>query len=531
MTDLSTTAGKLAGLQQRLEEAHAPRGEKAVEATHEAGRLTARERVEYLLDHDSFVEIDALARHRVEAHGLDADRPATDGIVAGYGTVDGRKICVFAQDRDIFDGRLGEVHGEKITKVQKLAATTGVPLVAFLEGAGARAAENVAAMAFYSTIIAGQAKASGLIPQISVVTGELTGPHALLASLADFTVMVEGGAAVSLTPPEIITTVTGAEVDPAADLGAQAHAATSGTAHLTAADDASAVTAVAELLGVLPANNRAEAPRDLDARVTGPISENVTDRDRELDAVIPDDSTVPYDVREVIERVVDNGWFLELQAAYADNVVTGFGRIEGRAVAVVANQPVALAGCLSAAAAEKAARFIRVADSFNIPVVTFVDVPGFLPDTGEELAGVVRCTGKLAAAYAEAAVGTLTVVTRKAMGTAAMVMGAKHLGADLVFAWPTAEIAAVTADVAVPEIHAAELAKAERRRKDTAAMREKFTAEYEAEALTPYLAAERGLVDAVIPPNQTRGQLVEGLRLFDRKVIYPPAKKHPNTPL
>ena len=265
--------------------------------------------------------------------------------------------------------------------------------------------------------------------------------------------------------------------------------------------------------------------------MTGPISENVTDRDRELDAVIPDDSTVPYDVREVIERVVDNGWFLELQAAYADNVVTGFGRIEGRAVAVVANQPVALAGCLSAAAAEKAARFIRVADSFNIPVVTFVDVPGFLPDTGEELAGVVRCTGKLAAAYAEAAAGTLTVVTRKAMGAAAMVMGAKHLGADLVFAWPTAEIAAVTADVAVPEIHAAELAKAERRRKDTAAMREKFTAEYEAEALTPYLAAERGLVDAVIPPNQTRSQLVEGLRLFDRKVIYPPAKKHPNTPL
>lgn len=530
MTDASSTAGKLAQLQEHLAETEYPGGEAAAEARHEAGGLTAREQIEHLVDNDSFVEFDALAKHRVADHGLDANRPATDGVVTGYATIEGRKVCVIAQDGTVFSGRLGEVYGEKMVKVYQLAARTGVPLITFLEGAGPRAAEGIAALSFYAKIVAHQAQSSGLVPQIAVVTGELIGPHALLASLADVVVMVAGSGAMSLTPPHVIQHATG-EPTSAADFGASAQYEASGTAHVVVDDHEQAITTVAKLLGYLPANNRAEAPRVLEAKITGPVAEQMTERDKELDTLIPDSADTAYDMHEVINRVLDDSPLVELQAGYATNLITGFGRIEGRSVGVVANQPLELSGRLTGAAAEKAARFIRICDSFNIPVVTFVDVPGFLPDPAEELDGVVRRTGKLLSAYAEAQVGTVTVVTRKAMGAAAVAMGSKDLGADLLFAWPTAEIAALNAEDAVPEIHAAELAKAKRRKKDVEAMTAGFVEEYNEAHLSPYLAAERGLVDAVIPPHDTRGQLVEGLRLLERKVLYPAPKKHSNTPM
>lgn len=522
MTDLSTTAGKLADLTARLAEAQAPVGDRAIAQAHEAGRLTARERIGALLDASSFVEVDALARHRVSEYGLDATRPATDGVVAGYGTVAGRKVCVYAQDASIFDGRLGEVYGEKILKIYRLATKTGVPVIAFLEGAGARAAEGTAALSFYARILAAATQASGVIPHVTVLTGEATGPHALLAGAADFLLMVDGQSGLSLTAP-----AEAGEDSP----GAREHAEHSGLAHLVAESDAQAIDALRDLLSYLPANNRAEAPRPAEARITGSIAENVTATDTQLNTLIPDDPQAPYDMRGIITRVVDGQRFLETQSAHAAHILTGFARIEGRAVGIVANQPAEGSGRVDSRAAAKAARFIRTCDAFNIPVVSFVDAPGFVPGAQEEIGGVVREVSKLAYAYAETSVGTLTVITRHAIGAASVVMGAKDLGADLVFAWPTAQIAAMHAETAVPEIHAAELAKAQRKGKDVAALREKFAAEYDARYLSPYQAAERGMVDAVILPEHTRGQLVEGLRLLDRKVTYPPAKKHGNIAL
>lgn len=516
MNDLSTTAGKIEDLTAKL-------GEAAVADT-------ARQRISALVDTCSFTEVDALARHRVTVHGLDADRPATDGVVAGYATVDGRKVCVLSMAGDVLGGRIGEVSGEKIVKVYDLAIKTGVPLISFWEGEGPRAAEGVAAMASYSRILARATRASGLVPQIAVLVGQLDGAQALLPSLADVIVAVEGDTSMRLTPLEIINTVTGNPHD-AAEFGADVHATRSGTVHLRASDASHAVSMARELCSFLPSNNRAEAPRLPGNEVTGPVGASLSPTDVELDALIPDSTAQPYDVHEMMERLVDEGAYLELQADCAPNVVTAFARVEGRSVGVVANQPTELAGCLTAAACDKAARFIRTCDSFNIPVLTLVDVPGFLPEVEEEAAGVVRRAAKLAFAYAEAQVGTVTVIVRKAVGAAGCIMGAKGLGADLVFAWPTAQIAPATTGLAVPQLMAHELARAERKGKDTSRIMARGTEEYEATAQSPYAAAEYGEVDAVIPPSETRGRLIEGLRLLDRKVVYPPAKKHGNIPL
>ena len=510
--DLTTTAGKLADLRSRLAETEAPVGTDAVEAVHAAGNRTARERILRLLDEGSFVETDALARHRATDFGLDANRPVTDGVVTGYGTVAGRRVCVFSQDPTIFNGALGEVHGEKIIKIYDLATKTGVPVIGIHEGAGARVAEGVAALAMYSKIFAHATRASGLVPQIAVITGDSTGLHALTPVFADLLVMVEGNASLHLAEPADIRTVTGVEAT-AADLGgAQIHSTTSGTAHATAESDVAALDLVRELLAYLPANNRAEAPR------TGQAAGELDETDLELDDLIPDADAATYDAREIITRVADQDSFLELQSGHAPNIVTGFARIEGRTVGVVANQPTELAGCLDTRAATKAARFIRTCDAFNIPLVEFVDTPGFLPGIEQEHGGVLRTGTQLAYAYAEATVGKITVITRKAIGPAYVIMGSKDMGADLVFAWPTAQIAVAEAAGALRAIHGAEADHA-------------TAADYTATHLNPYLAAERGLVDAVIPPSHTRGQLVEGLRLLDRKVVATPAKKHGNIPL
>ncbi|MDO5670147.1 MAG: acyl-CoA carboxylase subunit beta [Corynebacterium sp.] len=506
--DLTTTAGRLADLRARLAEAEAPVGTDAVEATHASGRATARERVLALLDAASFVETDALARHRSTQFGMEAQRPLTDGVVTGYGTINGRKVCVFSQDSTVFDGALGEVYGEKIVKIYDLAIKTGVPIIGIHEGAGARVAEGIVTLSMYSKILARTTTASGLIPQISVVAGHTAGLHGLAPVFADVIIMVED-AALHLAAADVVEKVTGQAASPESLGSASIHATTSGTAHLAASTDLEALTLVKDVVGHLPANNRAEAPR-----LETETSLELSDSDRELDSFIPDADAHVYDVRDVVRRVVDNGEFLELQAHYAANIVTAFARVEGRAVGIVANQPSELAGCLDAAAAEKAARFIRTCDAFNLPIIEFVDSPGFLPSQDEEHAGVLRRGAKLAYAYAEAGVGKITVIVRKAIGPSYVLMGSKDLGADLVFAWPTAEIAVTEAPAAVAAL-------------DGKIDEQAYTNNY----INPYLAAERSLVDAVIEPSTTRPQLIEGLRLLDRKVIQTPPKKHGNIPL
>ncbi|EPD67690.1 hypothetical protein HMPREF1219_02103 [Corynebacterium pyruviciproducens ATCC BAA-1742] len=530
--DLTTTAGKLADLRNRIAEARFPMGEARVEKVHAKGKKTARERVEYLLDEGSFVEIDALARHRSTNFGLDAKRPVTDGVITGYGTIDGRKVCVFSQDATIFGGALGEVYGEKIVKIMDMAIKTGCPMIGINEGAGARIQEGVVSLGLYSQIFLRNTQASGVIPQISLIMGACAGGHVYSPALTDFIVMVDKTSKMFITGPAVIKTVTGEEVTQEELGGAETHMTMSGTSHYTAADEADALDFVRDLLSYLPSNNRAEAPRTQIAPMEGAITDNLTESDLALDTIIPDSTNSPYDMKEVIASIVDDGEFLEIQEAYAENLIVGFARIEGRAVGIVANQPMQFAGCLDIKSAEKGARFVRTCDAFNVPIVEFVDVPGFLPGTNQEYEGIIRRGAKLLYAYCEATVGKITVITRKAYGGAYCVMGGKEMGADLVYAWPTAEIAVMGASGAVGFIYRKELKKAaEDPNQDMQKLLKEYEAEYDRTLVNPYVAAERGFVDAVIPPSETRGHLIEGLRLLDRKVVNVPAKKHGNIPL
>ncbi|WP_276923098.1 acyl-CoA carboxylase subunit beta [Corynebacterium pyruviciproducens] len=530
--DLTTTAGKLADLRNRIAEARFPMGEARVEKVHAKGKKTARERVEYLLDEGSFVEIDALARHRSTNFGLDAKRPVTDGVITGYGTIDGRKVCVFSQDATIFGGALGEVYGEKIVKIMDMAIKTGCPMIGINEGAGARIQEGVVSLGLYSQIFLRNTQASGVIPQISLIMGACAGGHVYSPALTDFIVMVDKTSKMFITGPAVIKTVTGEEVTQEELGGAETHMTMSGTSHYTAADEADALDFVRDLLSYLPSNNRAEAPRTQVAPMEGAITDNLTESDLALDTIIPDSTNSPYDMKEVIASIVDDGEFLEIQEAYAENLIVGFARIEGRAVGIVANQPMQFAGCLDIKSAEKGARFVRTCDAFNVPIVEFVDVPGFLPGTNQEYEGIIRRGAKLLYAYCEATVGKITVITRKAYGGAYCVMGGKEMGADLVYAWPTAEIAVMGASGAVGFIYRKELKQAaEDPNQDMQKLLKEYEAEYDRTLVNPYVAAERGFVDAVIPPSETRGHLIEGLRLLDRKVVNVPAKKHGNIPL
>ncbi|WP_276849852.1 acyl-CoA carboxylase subunit beta [Corynebacterium pyruviciproducens] len=530
--DLTTTAGKLADLRNRIAEARFPMGEARVEKVHAKGKKTARERVEYLLDEGSFVEIDALARHRSINFGLDAKRPVTDGVITGYGTIDGRKVCVFSQDATIFGGALGEVYGEKIVKIMDMAIKTGCPMIGINEGAGARIQEGVVSLGLYSQIFLRNTQASGVIPQISLIMGACAGGHVYSPALTDFIIMVDKTSKMFITGPAVIKTVTGEEVTQEELGGAETHMTMSGTSHYTATDDADALDFVRDLLSYLPSNNRAEAPRTQVAPMEGAITDNLTESDLALDTIIPDSTNSPYDMKEVIASIVDDGEFLEIQEAYAENLIVGFARIEGRAVGIVANQPMQFAGCLDIKSAEKGARFVRTCDAFNVPIVEFVDVPGFLPGTNQEYEGIIRRGAKLLYAYCEATVGKITVITRKAYGGAYCVMGGKEMGADLVYAWPTAEIAVMGASGAVGFIYRKELKKAaEDPNQDMQKLLKEYEAEYDRTLVNPYVAAERGFVDAVIPPSETRGHLIEGLRLLDRKVVNVPAKKHGNIPL
>lgn len=529
--DIHTTAGKLADLRSRLAETQMPMGQASIEKIHDRGKLSARERIEYLLDDGSFVEVDSLARHRSTNFGLDAKRPLTDGVVTGYGTIDGRKVCVFSQDVAIFGGALGEVYGEKIVKIMDLAIKTGVPLIGINEGAGARIQEGVVSLGLYSKIFFRNTRASGVIPQISLIMGACAGGHVYSPALTDFIIMVDKTSKMFITGPDVIKTVTGEEITQEELGGASTHMSSSGTSHYTAENDEDALDFVQELITYLPQNNRAETPRVPADPFEGSIEDNITDADRELDTIIPDSPNQPYDMKDVITHISDDEEFLEIQEGYAENVIIGFGRVEGRAVGFVANQPMQYAGCLDIKASEKAARFVRTCDAFNIPIIELVDVPGFLPGTNQEFDGIIRRGAKLLYAYAEATVPKITVITRKGYGGAYCVMGSKDMGADISLAWPTAQIAVMGAAGAVGFVYRKELKKAAKEGKDVAALQKSYEQEYEDTLVNPYVAAERGFVDAVIPPSETRGQIIEGLRLLDRKVENVPAKKHGNIPL
>jgi propionyl-CoA carboxylase beta chain len=523
--DIHTTAGKLADLRRRIEAAaHAGSG-TAVEKQHAKGKLTARERIELLLDDDSFTELDELARHRSTNFGMEANRPYGDGVVTGYGTVDGRPVAVFSQDFTVFGGALGEVFGEKIVKVMDFALKTGCPVIGINDSGGARIQEGVASLGMYGEIFRRNTHASGVIPQISLIMGPCAGGAVYSPAITDFVVMVDKTSHMFITGPDVIKTVTGEDVGMEELGGARTHNTTSGNAHHLSGDEKDAFDYVKALLSYLPGNNLEDPPSyPAEADLT------VTSEDLELDSLIPDSANQPYDMHKVIEHVVDDGEFLETQSLFAPNILTGFGRIEGRPVGLVANQPLQFAGCLDINASEKAARFVRTCDSFNIPVVTFVDVPGFLPGTSQEWDGIIRRGAKLIYAYAEATVPLITIITRKAYGGAYDVMGSKHLGADLNLAWPTAQIAVMGAQGAVNILHRRTLAEA------TAAdeaeeLRQQLITRYEDTLLNPYIAAERGYVDAVIAPSLTRVQLVRALRSLRNKRESLPPKKHGNIPL
>jgi propionyl-CoA carboxylase beta chain len=520
--DIHTTAGKLADLDRRLDEAVHAGSARAVEKQRARGKLTARERVELLLDEGSFVELDELARHRSTNFGLEKNRPYGDGVVTGYGTVDGRMVCVFAQDFTVFGGSLGQVYGEKICKVMDLAVKTGCPVVGINEGAGARIQEGVVSLGLYGEIFRRNVHASGVIPQVSLIMGACAGGHVYSPAVTDFTIMVDGTSNMFITGPDVIKTVTGEDVTMEELGGARTHNTRSGNAHHMASDEEDALDYVKALLSYLPQNNLDDPPSHDEQAVL-----EITDDDRGLDALIPDSTNQPYDMHTVIRGVLDDGEFLEVQALFAPNIVVGFGRIEGHSVGVVANQPLQFAGTLDIDASEKAARFVRTCDAFNIPVLTFVDVPGFLPGTDQEWNGIIRRGAKLIYAYAEATVPLVTVITRKAYGGAYDVMGSKHLGADINLAWPTAEIAVMGAQGAVNILYRKELAAAD----DPEALRSQLVIEYDDTLANPYQAAERGYVDAVIAPHETRVEIVRSLRLLrDKRETLPP-KKHGNIPL
>ena len=525
--DIHTTAGKLADLERRLDEAVHAASQAAIEKQHAKGRLTARERIELLFDEGTFVELDELARHRSTAFGLEDRRPYGDGVITGYGTVDGRRVCVFSQDFTIFGGSLGEVYGEKITKVMDLAVRTGSPIVGINEGAGARIQEGVVSLGLYGEIFKRNVHASGVIPQISLIMGSCAGGHVYSPAVTDFTVMVDGGSHMFITGPEVIKTVTGEDVTMEDLGGARTHNTKSGNAHYLGADEEDAIDYVKSLLSFLPSNNLDPAPSFESAYGAAGADLAPTEVDLGLDVVIPDSPNQPYDMHEVISALLDDGEFLEVQALFAPNIVVGFGRVEGQSVGVVANQPMHFAGTLDIDASEKAARFVRFCDAFNLPVVTFVDVPGFLPGTDQEWGGIIRRGAKLIYAYAEATVPLVTVITRKAYGGAYDVMGSKHLGADINLAWPTAQIAVMGAQGAVNILYRKELAAAE----DPAALRAELIDDYETTLANPYVAAERGYVDAVISPHATRAEVTKALRLLRTKRASLPPKKHGNIPL
>jgi acetyl-CoA carboxylase carboxyltransferase component len=515
-----TTQAKLEWLGELRQEALHAGNEKAVARQHDQGKLLARERAEKLCDPGTFVELDRYVRHRESNFGMADRRPYGDAVVTGYGQVFGRRVFLFSQDFTVFGGSLSEVFAEKICKVMDLAAKYGCPVIGINDSGGARIQEGVVSLAGYAEIFWRNVQASGVIPQISLVMGPCAGGAVYSPAMTDFILMVEGSSYMFITGPDVVKTVTGEEVTFEELGGAHTHATKSGVAHLVAPDEEAALEDARYLLSFLPQNNTEPTPYD-------PPADPVDREAPELDTLVPDEATRPYDIKRVIAAVVDDGEFLEIQPLFADNIVCGFARLGGYSVGVVANQPKSLAGVLDIDSSEKAARFVRTCDAFNIPLVTFVDVPGFLPGTAQEWGGIIRHGAKLLYAYCEATVPKLTVITRKAYGGAYDVMSSKHIRADFNFAWPTAEVAVMGPDGAVNIVFRRELADAD----DPDARRAELVADYRERFANPYTAAERGYLDEVIEPRRTRPVLIDALRTAITKRERRPPRKHGNIPL
>jgi len=517
---VSTNDERLHRLDQMRAEALLGGGPVRVERQHAWGKLTARERLDLLLDPGSFVELDAFVTHRATEFGLAENHVLGDGVVTGHGMIAGRLVFVYSQDFTVFGGSLSEAYAEKICKVMDLAMKVGAPIVGLNDSGGARIQEGVASLGGYAEIFLRNVLASGVVPQISVVMGPCAGGAVYSPAMTDFTIMVEHSSYMFVTGPNVVKTVTHEEVDAEYLGGAHTHTTRSGVAHLAAQDEADALDAVRRILAHLPQNNLADP-----SRVES--SDPVERMDPELDRVVPDDPRQPYDMHRVLTGVVDDREFLEIQPGWAQNILIGFARLGGRSVGIVAQQPTVMAGALDIDASIKAARFVRTCDCFNVPIVTFVDVPGFMPGVGQEHGGIIKHGAKLLYAYCEATVPKLTVITRKAYGGAYDVMSSKHIRGDMNFAWPTAEIAVMGADGAVNIIFKDAIAAAD----DPATERERLVAEYEAEFANPYVAAARGYVDDVIKPSETRPRLIRALAMLADKRDTNPQKKHGNIPL
>ena len=517
---VSTNEERLQRLDQMRAEALLGGGAVRIERQHTWGKLTARERLDLLLDLGSFVELDAFVTHRATEFGLADNHVLGDGVVTGHGTIDGRLVFVFSQDFTVFGGSLSEAYAEKICKIMDLAMKVGAPVIGLNDSGGARIQEGVASLGGYAEIFLRNVLASGVVPQISVVMGPCAGGAVYSPAMTDFTIMVEHTSYMFVTGPNVVRTVTHEEVDAEFLGGAQTHTTRSGVAHLAAADEGEALDAVRRILAHLPQNNLEAPPRIV---ATDPAER----MDPGLDQVVPDDPRLPYDMHEVLNGVIDDGAFLEIQPGWAGNILIGFARLGGRSVGIVAQQPAILAGALDIDASIKAARFVRTCDCFNVPIVTFVDVPGFMPGVGQEHGGIIKQGAKLLYAYCEATVPKITVITRKAYGGAYDVMSSKHIRGDMNFAWPTAEIAVMGAEGAVNIIFKDAIAAAD----DPKAEHQRLVAAYEAEFANPYVAAGRGYVDDVIKPSETRPRLIRALEMLANKRDTNPPRKHGNIPL
>ncbi|HEX5481294.1 MAG TPA: carboxyl transferase domain-containing protein [Terriglobia bacterium] len=507
-------------LRRRNAEAERGGGKDRRDRQKSAGKLSARERMQTLFDDGTFEEVDKLVEHRSQNFGLAGQRIPGDGVVSGFGRINGRVTYAFAQDFTVFGGSLSEANAAKICKIMDLALKVGAPIVGLNDSGGARIQEGVASLAGYADIFLRNTLASGVIPQISAILGPCAGGAVYSPAITDFTLMTDQTSCMFVTGPDVIKTVMHEDVTKEELGGPMTHNRTSGVAHFLATDDADCLALIRELLSFMPQNNHEEAPRV--------ETEDTTGRgDPSLDEVVPAESDKPYDMKRVIQGIADEGYFLEVQEHFARNLVVGFARLDGQSVGIVANQPEVLAGCLDINASVKGARFVRFCDAFNIPLVTFVDVPGFLPGTEQELGGIIRHGAKLLFAFAEATVPKLTVITRKAYGGAYCVMASKHLRTDINYAYPTAEIAVMGAEGAVNIVYRRELQKAE----DSARLRKAKTEEFRERFANPYIAAERGYVDAVILPRETRPKLISALRMLETKRETMPPKKHGNIPL
>ncbi len=500
--------------------AQAGGGVERQQRQHREGKLSARERIELLLDQGSFEELDRHVVHRCADFGMESQKIPGDGVVTGFGRVEGRPVYVFAQDFTVFGGSLSETNAAKVCKIMDLAVKNGAPVVGLNDSGGARIQEGVVSLAGYAEIFLRNTLASGVIPQISAVLGPCAGGAVYSPAITDFIFMVKDTSYMFVTGPDVIKTVTHEEVTKEELGGPMTHNATSGVAHFIARDDPDCLAMIRELLGFLPSNNLDDPPR----RATGDPADRA---DPELDHIVPHEPNLPYDIKDIIHRVVDEGYFFEVHQHFAQNIVVGFAHLDGRAVGIVANQPAVLAGTLDINSSVKGARFVRFCDAFNIPIVTFEDVPGFLPGTRQEFGGIIKHGAKLLYAYAEATVPKITLITRKAYGGAYCVMGSKHIRTDINYAYPTAEIAVMGPEGAVNIVYRRELQAAE----DPEAVRTEKVQEFRERFANPYIAAERGYIDAVIEPRLTRSKLISALRLLENKRDTMPRKKHGNIPL